>query len=66
MNKKMSNSDTMFLTPEQAAQRSGIGVNRIRQLMEDGKLGHIVIGNRKLTSLWDLRDFYERSKIPAS
>lgn len=58
--------DPLFLTPEQAARRSGIGVNRIRRLMESGELGHITIGNRKLTSLWDLREFYERSKKPAS
>ena len=58
--------DPLFLTPEQAARRSGIGVNTIRRLMESGELGHITIGNRKLTSLWDLREFYERSKTPVS
>lgn len=43
MEKKQSVANTLFLTPEQAAQRSGIGVNRIRQLMESGELGHITI-----------------------
>ncbi len=56
----------LFLTPEQAARRSGIGINTIRRLMESGELSHITIGNRKLTSLWDLREFYERSKTPVS
>lgn len=66
MEKNKIAADPLFLTPEQASLRSGIGINTIRQLMENGKLGHITIGNRKLTSLWDLREFYERSKKPAS
>ena len=31
----------LFLTPEQAARRSGIGINTIRRLMESGELSHI-------------------------
>lgn len=63
MEKNKIAAEPLFLTPEQAARRSGIGINTIRKLMESGELGHITIGNRKLTSLWDLREFYERSKI---
>ena len=38
---------SLFLTPEQASKISGLGVNRIRQLMEDGQLEYLPVGNRK-------------------
>ena len=35
---------SLFLTPEQASKISGLGVNRIRQLMEDGQLEYLPVG----------------------
>ena len=36
--KKKREDLPLFLSPDQAAKISGLGVNRIRQLMEDGHL----------------------------
>ena len=58
--------EPLFLTPEQAAQRSGLGVNKIRQLMQDGELAYLAVGNRKLTTVKDLLSYYEKSKSPAN
>ena len=57
---------SLFLTPEQASKISGLGVNRIRQLMEDGQLEYLPVGNRKLTTIEALRDYYQRAKIAAT
>lgn len=55
-----------LLTPEQASKISGLGVNRIRQLMEDGQLEYLPVGNRKLTTIEALQDYYQRAKIAAT
>ena len=57
---------SLFLTPEQASTISGLGVNRIRQLMEDGQLEYLPVGNRKLTTIEALQDYYQRAKIAAT
>ena len=55
----------LFLTPEQASKVSGIGENRIRQLMDDRHLEYLKVGNRRLTTVEALLDYYERVKVPA-
>lgn len=55
----------LFLTAEQAGRASGLGVNRIRQLMEDGRLEYLPVGNRKLTTVKALLDYYQREKVSA-
>ena len=57
---------SLFLTPEQASKISGLGVNRIRQLMEDWQLEYLPVGNRKLTTIEALQDYYQRAKIAAT
>ena len=54
----------LFLTPEQASKVSGIGVNRIRQLMDEGQLEYLPVGNRRLTTVQALLDYYDRAKVP--
>ena len=39
--KKKREDLPLFLSPDQAAKISGLGVNRIRQLMEDGQLEYL-------------------------
>lgn len=56
----------IFLTPEQASRRSGLGVNRIRQLMDEGKLEYLPVGNRRLTTVEALMDYYQRAKVPVT
>ena len=53
----------LFLTPEQASKVSGIGVNRVRQLMDEGQLEYLLVGNRRLTTVQALLDYYDRAKV---
>ncbi len=55
----------LFLTPELAAKISGLGVNRIRQLMDARKLAYLPVGKRRLTTVQALLDYYERNKVDA-
>lgn len=55
----------LFLTPEQAAKVSGLGVNLIRRLMDERRIDYLPNGNRRLTTIQALEDYYQREKIPA-
>ena len=61
--KPQSVETPLFLTPEQASKKSGLGVNRIRQLMDEGQLEYLPVGNRKLTTIKALKNYYKRAKI---
>lgn len=65
MKKSTETIRPLFLTAEQASKASGLGVNRIRQLMDDGHLEYLPIGNRKLTTIKALMDYYQREKVSA-
>ena len=41
-------------------------LDRIRQLMEDGQLEYLPVGNRRLTTVQALLDYYKRAKVPAA
>ncbi len=55
----------LFLTPELAGKVSGLGVNRIRHLMESGLLEYLPVGCRRLTTIQALWDYYGRAKVAA-
>lgn len=55
----------MLKTVEQMALISGIGENKLRQLMADGELEFIQNGNRRLISEQAIWDYYNRAKTPA-
>ena len=55
----------MLKTVEQMAVVSGIGENRLRQLMDNGELEFIQNGNRRLISEQAILDYYNRAKTPA-
>lgn len=63
--KETKEQNPIFMTPEQASKVSGIGVNRIRQLMEEKQLEYLPVGNRKLLVVDALMDYYERAKVSA-
>lgn len=63
-NRKKQESLPLFLTPEQASKISGLGVNRLRQLMNEGQLEYLPVGNRRLTTVQALLDYYDRAKVP--
>ena len=57
--------EPMLKTVEQMAVVSGIGENRLRQLMDNGELEYIQNGNRRLISEQAIWDYYNRAKTPA-
>lgn len=54
----------LFLTPEQMSKVSGIGENKLRELIEEEQLEYLAIGNRKLLRIDAVLDYYERCKTP--
>ena len=47
----------LFLTAEEASKVSGLGVNLIRRLMDEGKIEYLQNGNRRLTTIQALLDY---------
>lgn len=52
-------------TVEQMSKISGIGENRLRQLMDSGELEYIQNGNRRLLTDEAIWDWYHRMKCSA-
>lgn len=65
MKKETKAAYPLFLTPEQASKLSGLGVNRVRQLMDEHQLEYLPVGNRRLTTAEALMEYYQRAKVPA-
>lgn len=67
MSKKAINEKTVSLpllkTPEQMSKVCGIGVNQLRELMNQGKLAYLPNGNRRLISDAAIWDYYEAHKV---
>ena len=57
-----TSENPMLKTVEQMSKVSGIGENKLRELMDNGELEYVQNGNRRLiadTAIWD---WYERAK----
>lgn len=63
MKKSTEASHKLFLTAEEASRVSGLGVNLIRRLMDEGKIEYLQNGNRRLTTIQALMDYYQREKV---
>ena len=55
----------MLKTVEQMSKISGIGENKLRELMDNGELEYIKNGNRRLIADMAIWDWYKRTKIVA-
>ena len=55
----------MLKTVEQMSRISGIGENKLRELMDSGNLEYVQNGNRRLIADAAIWDWYNRAKIPA-
>ena len=55
----------MLKTVEQMSKVSGIGENKLRELMDSGELEYIQNGNRRLIADAAIWDWYQRAKRPA-
>lgn len=56
----------MLKTVEQMSRISGIGENKLRELMERGELEYIQNGNRRLIADAAIWKWYEKAKVAAS
>lgn len=52
----------MLKTVEQMSRISGIGENKLRELMDSGELEYIQNGNRRLLADVAIWEWYERAK----
>ena len=52
----------MLKTVEQMSKISGIGENKLRELMDNGELEYVQNGNRRLIADAAIWDWYERAK----
>ncbi len=52
----------MLKTVEQMSRVSGIGANKLRELMDNGELEFIQNGNRRLIADQAIWDWYNRAK----
>ena len=55
----------MLKTVEQMSRISGIGENKLRELMDSGELEYIQNGNRRLIADAAIWDWYHRAKTKA-
>lgn len=55
----------MLKTVEQMSKVSGIGENKLRELMDRGELEYVQNGNRRLIADAAIWDWYSRAKHPA-
>ena len=53
----------MLKTVEQMSQFSGIGINRLRELINAGEIEYVRNGNRYLLADQAIWDWYERNKV---
>lgn len=53
----------LLKTVEQMSKISGIGENKLRELMDKGEIEYIQNGNRRLLAEAAIWDWYERHKV---
>lgn len=64
--KEIADTLPMLKTVEQMSRISGIGENKLRELMERGELEFIQNGNRRLIADSAIWDWYNRVKTTAA
>lgn len=55
----------LLMTAKMMSKVCGIGENRLRQLMEEGQLEYLQVGNHRLICEKAIWAYYERAKTPA-
>lgn len=61
----LGESFPLLKTVEQMSRVSGIGENKLRELMDNREIEYIQNGNRRLLTEAAIWDWYERHKVPA-
>lgn len=62
---RLEENAPMLKTVEQMSKISGIGENKLRELMENRELEYVQNGNRRLIADEAIWKWYERAKTPA-
>lgn len=64
-NKRVQKSEVVPIlkTVEQMSRISGIGENKLRELMEKGEIEYVENGNRKLLVEDAILDWYKRNRV---
>ncbi|MEZ4358046.1 MAG: hypothetical protein R2876_05390 [Eubacteriales bacterium] len=67
-NKRVQKSEVVPIlkTVEQMSRISGIGENKLRELMEKGEIEYVENGNRKLLIEEAIMDWYKRNRVVRS
>ena len=65
-NSKTNEIIPMLKTVEQMSRISGIGANKLRELMDSGELEYVQNGNRRLIADSAIWDWYNRAKTTVS
>ena len=55
----------MLVSAKEMSRISGIGENKLRQMMDDGEIEYLQIGNHRLLRKEAIWDYYERHKTAA-
>ena len=55
----------LLKTVEQMSKISGIGENKLRELIDKGEIEYVQNGNRRLIAESAIWDWYDRNKVPA-
>ena len=56
----------MLKTVEQMSRISGIGENKLRELMDKSEIEYVQNGNRRLLADQSIWDWYERNRVLAN
>ena len=65
-NFKVNDPMPMLKTVEQMSKISGLGENKLRELIEKGEIEYVQNGNRRLLTDSAVWDWYERNKVAPS
>lgn len=62
------NNDEMAFMPmlkpiELMSKISGIGINKLRELMDNGEIEYVQFGNKRLLTEGAILDWYNRNKV---
>lgn len=64
--KQPENRTTMplLMSAHRISPVAGIGENTLRQLMDEGEIEYLQIGNHRLLCVDAIWDYYQRNKVP--
>jgi excisionase family DNA binding protein len=59
----LNNTMPLLMTVSQMSQVCGIGINKLREMIENNEIEYVEIGNRKLLAVEAIWNWYQKTKI---